>query len=88
MRFGHDVDADTRRVFQDPCGNEYWHDDTEAVWHENGTEQAAEIIAWRLFDRSMAMSRITRNTCHDLETGFRTRVGQAPLHGLRDLGAS
>lgn len=81
----HNVDEDTRNAFQELRGNEHWHDYDAAAWHENGTEQAAEIVAWGLFDRPMSMSRITKNSCDELEAGYRTLTGAAPLHGFRDL---
>ena len=74
-----------RRAFQELRGYEFWRNYDEAAWHENGTEQAAEIIAWGLFDRPMDMIRITQNSCDDLEIGYHTLTGRAPLHGYRDL---
>ena len=81
----HNVDAETRRSFQELRGNEHWHDYAAATWHDNGIEQAAEIVAWGLFDRPMSMSRINQNGCDELESGYRTLTGVAPLHGFRDL---
>lgn len=80
----HNVDEERRLAFQELRGYEYWHDYDEARWHENGTEQAAEIIAWGLFDRPMAMLRIHQNSCDELEAGYRTLTETAPLHGFRD----
>ena len=81
----HTATTERRAAFQELRGYDHWLNYDEAMWHENGTEQAAEIIVWGLVDRPMAMSRITQNSCDELETGYLTLTGQAPLHGLRDL---
>jgi hypothetical protein len=79
------VGPTARAAFQAVRGYAHWQDYAAAPWHENGIEQAAEIVAWGLFDRPMAMSRITGNSCDELDAGFRALTGMAPLHGLRDL---
>ena len=81
------VSAENLAAFQELRGYEFWLNYDEALWHENGTEQAAEILVWGLVDRPMAMSRITDNGCDDLLAGFVTLTGQQPLHGFTDLCA-
>jgi hypothetical protein len=62
----------------------YWRNYAAARWHENGTEQAAEIMVWGLIDRPLKMIRIDQNSCDELDAGYRTLTGRAPLHGYRD----
>lgn len=81
----HAATEDALAAFQELRGYDHWHDYDEAMWHENGTEQAAEILVWGLVDRPMAMSRITDNGCDDLLAGFVTLTGREPLHGFTDL---
>lgn len=81
----HNVGPERRAEFQALRGYTHWHDYEAAAWHENGTEQAAEIVAWGLFDRPMSMVRINGNSCAELEAGYRTLTGEAPLHGFHDL---
>ena len=80
----HALTDDRKAQFQALRGFEHWRANDEVPWHENGTEQAAEILLWGLIDRPLAMVRINNTTCADLEAGFRTLTGQAPLHGFRD----
>lgn len=79
-----EVTAERRAQFQELRGWEVWRDYESAPWHDNGTEQAAEIVVWGLIDRPLRMVRIEQNSCDELAAGYRTLVGAAPLHGLRD----
>lgn len=81
----HTATDGARARFQQLRGYDHWLDYEEAMWHENGTEQAAEILVWGLVDRPMAMSRIADNGCDDLLAGFVTLTGRQPLHGHTDL---
>lgn len=77
--------TDERKArFQELRGWEHWRNYDDAAWHENGTEQAAEILVWGVIDRPMAMIRINQAGCEDLEAGYRTLTGQTPLHGFED----
>ncbi|HKX75576.1 MAG TPA: hypothetical protein VJR05_09320, partial [Acidimicrobiia bacterium] len=77
---------DERRLaFQQLRGWEYWNNYQEASWHENGTEQAADIIVWGLLDRPIKPIRITDNSCAELMAGYLTLTGRLPLHGYLDL---
>jgi hypothetical protein len=80
----HALTEERKAAFQRLRGWLYWRDYDAAAWHDNGTEQAAEIIVWGLIDRPMAMVRIDQNSCVELDAGYRILTGQAPLHGLRD----
>lgn len=81
----HAVDEERRAAFREVRGFSHWRDYELAAWHENGTEQAAEIMVWGLADRPMAMLRIHDHSCDALETGYVTLTGAAPLHGFTDL---
>ncbi len=81
----HALPESRREAFRLLRGWTHWRAHDQVAWHENGTEQAAEIIVWGLVDRPVAMVRIERNGCDDLELGYRTLTGRAPLHGFRDL---
>jgi len=77
--------TDERKAsFQELRGWEHWRAHDEVAWHENGTEQAAEIMVWGLVDRPIPMLRIHQASCEELEAGYRTLTGAAPLHGFRD----
>jgi hypothetical protein len=57
----------------------------EAAWHESGSEQAAEMMVWGLFDRPVRIvTIINEHSCNDLDAGYRAFTGQPPLHGYRD----
>ncbi len=69
-----------REAFRELRGWEGWR--TEE-WHESGSEQAAEILAWGLIDRAVGVVTITDTSCDALDAGYRTLTGRAPLHGYR-----
>lgn len=76
--------AERKAAFQRLRGWKYWRDYDAAAWHDNGTEQAAEIMVWGLIDRPMAMVRIDQNSCAELDAGYRTLTGEAPHNNFRD----
>ena len=80
----HSLTDERKLAFQELRGWEHWRNYQAAEWHENGTEQAAEIIVWGLIDRPIRMIRIDQTSCDDLTAGYLTLTGQAPLHGYRD----
>ena len=80
----HHLTAERKAAFKELRGWTYWRDYDAAAWHENGTEQAAEIMVWGLIDRPLKMIRINGNTCDELDAGYRTLTGRSPLHGFRD----
>lgn len=81
----HGLTPERKSDFRELRGWTYWRDYDAAPWHENGTEQAAEIMVWGLIDEPLGMIRIYQTTCADLEAGYRALTGSAPLNGLRDL---
>ncbi|MEM9608488.1 MAG: hypothetical protein AAGA99_13780 [Actinomycetota bacterium] len=72
-------------AFQALRGYPVWRDHTNFAWHQNGTEQAAEIMVWGLIDRPFVPARIDDNGCTALVDGYRTLTGRTPLHGFTDL---
>lgn len=80
----HGLVEGRRAEFQTLRGWTHWSNHGETPWHENGTEQAAEIIAWGLVDRPFGVVTIHDTTCDELDAGYRALTGQAPLHGFRD----
>jgi len=80
----HALTDDRKAAFQHVRGWTYWRNYELAPWHENGTEQAAEIMVWGLIDRPLAIVQINQNSCDELDAGYRALTGQAPLHGFRD----
>ncbi len=81
---GHQLTDERKAEFKDLRGWEHWRDYEAAAWHDNGTEQAAEIMVWGLIDRPLRMVRIYDTTCADLEAGYSTLTSEPPLHGFRD----
>lgn len=80
----HNLTPERKAAFKELRGWTYWRDYDAAAWHENGTEQAAEIMVWGLIDRPLKMIRINQNSCDELDAGYRILTGQAPLHGFRE----
>jgi hypothetical protein len=80
----HNLTEERKAEFQQLRGWTHWRNHDDAAWHENGTEQAAEIMVWGLIDRPLAMVRIDQNSCDELDAGYRTLTGRRPLHGFRD----
>lgn len=80
----HALTQTRRDRFKELRGWTHWRSHDDVAWHENGTEQAAEIIVWGLIDRPLAMVRIEQNTCAELDVGYRVLTGDRPLHGFRD----
>ena len=80
----HSLTDERKLAFQELRGWEHWRNYQAADWHENGTEQAAEIIVWGLIDRPIGMIRIDQNSCDELSAGYQTLTGTTPLHGYRD----
>lgn len=72
------VDDATRSMLLELRGLDAWsHDD----WDRNGSEHAAEIIAWGLVENdSWRPSTIPNNTYDELEAVFELLTGRRPLH--------
>lgn len=80
----HALTDERKAAFRQLRGWTHWRNYDAAEWHDNGTEQAAEIMVWGLIDRPLAMVRIDQNSCDELDAGYRTLTGRAPHHGYRD----
>ena len=80
-----DLPDDRKAEFQALRGWTEWRNHAELAWHENGSEQAAEIIVWGLIDRPVGILTINDTGCEALDAGYRALTGQPPLHGYRDL---
>jgi hypothetical protein len=72
---------DRRAAFQELRGFEFWRNYEQAAWEDNGTEQAAEIIAWGVNDRPSATARIDHVSCGELKAGYVALTGLRPVHG-------
>jgi hypothetical protein len=80
-----DLSDQRKEDFQTLRGWTEWSNHADVAWHDNGAEQAAEIMVWGLIDRPLAIVTINDHSCDDLEAGYRVLTGQAPLHGFRDV---
>lgn len=79
-----ELSADRKADFQALRGWTHWSNHQSAEWHENGSEQAAEMMVWGLIDRPVGIVTINDHSCDDLDAGYRSLTGQPPLHGYRD----
>ena len=77
--------VERRHAFQVLRGWDHWSDYDLAEWRDNGTEQAAEIIAWGVSDEAAPTVQIDHDSCGELRTGHLTLTGAEPLHGLTSL---
>ena len=80
----HALTADRMTAFQELRGWEHWRNYSAAVWYQNGTEQAAEILVWGLVERPIRLATIDYDNCDELESGYIILTGVDPLHGYRD----
>ena len=77
--------VERRHAFQVLRGWEHWSNYDLAEWRDNGTEQAAEIIAWGVSNKAAPTVQIDHDSCAELRTGYRTLTGAEPPHGLTSL---
>jgi hypothetical protein len=83
-----DALTDERRAaFRELRGFEFWQNYAAAAWEHNGTEQAAEIIAWGVNDRPAATVRIDHVSCGELQAGYIALTGLEPRYGLTAICA-
>lgn len=80
----HELTDDRKAHFGALRGWTYWSNHQQAEWHDNGSEQAAEIMVWGLIDRPVGIIKINDHGCDDLDAGYRALTGQPPLHGYQD----
>jgi hypothetical protein len=77
--------SDTNKAaFQQVRGWEHWRDYENAAWRDNGTEQAAEVIAWGVYDL-VASIAIDHGGCADLAESYRALTGLDPVQGLTTI---
>jgi len=81
----HGLSSARKAAFQELRGFEFWRNYAEAAWEDNGTEQAAEIIAWGVSDRPAGLVRIDDVSCGELHEGFVALTQREPLHGLTSV---
>ena len=62
-------------------GAEAWRS-PDLRWREQGTEQAADIITWGIFDRDILFLTIDNKSCEELDEAFRVLTGLLPTAGL------
>lgn len=77
----HHLADERRAAFLELRGAESWNDRTDD-WHDRGTEQAAEIIAWGLLDQQIGFLGIHDTTCDQLHAGFVALTASEPTAGL------
>lgn len=80
----HHVTAGRKAEFQTLRGWAHWRNYEAAAWHENGTEQAAEMMVWGLIDRPLKMARINQASCSELDAGYLVLTGEHQVSGFRD----
>lgn len=77
--------TDTNKTaFQEVRGWDVWRDYDNVAWADNGTEQAAEVIAWGVHDVVAAIG-IDHRGCADLEASYRALTGLDPAQGLTTI---
>ena len=81
----HGLTEERKAAFQALRGWTYWEAYDHAEWRDNGTEQAAEIVAWGVNDHAAPTVQIGHSTCAELRTGYLTLTGSQPRHGLTSL---
>jgi hypothetical protein len=84
----HALQPQRRAAFQDLREFDVWQAFDKVAWEENGSEQAAEIIAWGVQDEPASTIRITDDSCSDLRAGYLALTGAEPLHGLTEVCAN
>lgn len=67
-----------RQEFLLDRGVEAWRD-PEGTWADQGSEHAAEILAWALMDEPVDVVRLPDAGCDRLAEGFRILTGREPL---------
>ena len=74
---GHALTETAREGFLDLRGLRNWGDD-EFPWEEQGSEQAAEIIAWALMDADLDLTRFRDANPAALSEAYRHLTGSLP----------
>ena len=74
----HTLTDQTRHTFCRLRGLTVWNDD-DTPWEEQGSEQAAEIIAWALFDQELTLGKIGNAQPPSLARAYLALTGTLPL---------
>lgn len=82
----HQLESDREQAFEDLRGFAHWSG-AAVPWHEQGREQAAEILVWGLFDQPIGSVRIYGNSCGELLAGYLALTGTQPLYGFTEVCA-
>ncbi len=72
------VDFETQDRFLESRSLARW-EGADVPWHERGSEQAAETVAWGVMDSTIALARIGNPSCEELRIAYRTLTGLDPL---------
>jgi hypothetical protein len=67
-----------RDAFLELRGLAVWHDNTYR-WNRQGTEHAAEIIAWGVAEETRLPGRITNHDLGSVTESFRFLTGREPI---------
>jgi hypothetical protein len=81
---GHESSAATRERFLELRGLTTWGDD-RFPWEEQGSEQAAEIIAWALMDEEVELTRFRNTSPPALIEAYRNLTGSVPTPRLQNV---
>jgi len=81
---GHALTETARDEFVDLRGLDTWGDD-EFPWEEQGSEQAAEIIAWGLMDDDLDLTRLKDASPPALSEAYRYLTGSLPALRVQGL---
>jgi hypothetical protein len=74
----HTLTPTTRESFLDFRGLRAWNDD-DLPWAEQGSEQAAEIIAWALMDQEVSMGNMSDTQPSTLARAYQLLTSNQPL---------
>jgi hypothetical protein len=75
------LSEETKEAFLVLRGLEFWGE--PAPWERKGTEHAAEIMAWGLFDTQIGVAAIYPNDTASLTEAFRFLTGTDPICGRK-----
>lgn len=80
------VDDATRAAFMRLRDVAVWIDES-GDWSHQGSEHAAEIVAWGLLDEAVPLVRFPRHSCAELLEAFRLLTATEPLLGPETCAA-
>lgn len=80
----HASTATGREQFLDLRGLSTWGDD-EFPWQEQGSEQAAEIIAWALMDEELELTKFRNASTQALAEAYRHLTGSLPALRIQGI---